>query len=149
MKNDIKTAGAWDYEPNELAFESSGLPCKILRGHHGALCGYVRLPERHPWLVGDIDTAGIGVHGGITFGPAEFPGMDGIWIGFDCAHSGDLCPKYGAQKGDVYRDIEYVRGEVASLARQAIDANTKEVLCERAIGHLPQWVIDDLHLEWW
>lgn len=47
------------------------------------------------------------------------------WFGFDCAHAGDISPKYDSDSrlrfrdfGDVYRDREYVAGEVANLARQ-------------------------------
>jgi hypothetical protein len=55
------------------------------------------------------------------------------WFGFDCAHSGDLSPKLEALKivhnlsprraspifgADVYRNLDYVRGECTSLARQ-------------------------------
>lgn len=59
------------------------------------------------------------VHGGITYSEQE---DDGYWYGFDCAHSGDLCPasRYAFDFGgpSEYRDIEYVKGECASLAAQ-------------------------------
>lgn len=46
------------------------------------------------------------------------------WFGFDCAHSGDSCPgsdgllKYGFGGEAHYKDMDYVKGHVASLARQ-------------------------------
>lgn len=45
------------------------------------------------------------------------------WFGFDCAHSGDLAPKYDGLGGhhfgdDMYRDLAYVEREVTSLAKQ-------------------------------
>jgi hypothetical protein len=45
------------------------------------------------------------------------------WFGFDCAHSGDFTPKYANSLGGllndgVYRDRDYVEGEVAQLAAQ-------------------------------
>jgi hypothetical protein len=46
------------------------------------------------------------------------------WFGFDCAHSGDSCPgsdgllKYGFGGEACYRDLAYVRDQVAGLARQ-------------------------------
>lgn len=47
---------------------------------------------------------------------------DGVWwFGFDCAHSGDLSPlrEYEPLFNDgAYRDIDYVTGEVQSLAKQ-------------------------------
>lgn len=77
------------------------------------------------------------VHGGLTFSAACSTGGDesrGIchvplagrphdvwWFGFDCAHSGDLMPSYDhlyPQPSAVYRDVEYVRGQCADLARQ-------------------------------
>lgn len=52
------------------------------------------------------------------------------WLGFDCAHAFDLSPAMEARmrelmpneprmRSDVYRDLGYVQGEVASLAAQA------------------------------
>jgi hypothetical protein len=53
------------------------------------------------------------------------------WLGFDCAHSGDYTdmkedaawrarfPRLGR---DIYRDVEFVRAEIARLAAQAIEA---------------------------
>jgi hypothetical protein len=83
------------------------------------------------------------VHGGLTFAAycqegAEEHGVCHIpaegrpdrvwWLGFDCAHSGDLCPKYdkyfkdrgiGHEPGyETYRDRDYVRREVTALAAQ-------------------------------
>jgi hypothetical protein len=55
-------------------------------------------------------------------GPGE---PDSVWwLGFDCAHSGDMTPSYadrmpsfGGERA-TYRDIGYVRKQVAGLARQ-------------------------------
>lgn len=51
-------------------------------------------------------------HGGLTYsGSADWIGP-GHWFGFDCAHAGDLCPKYkkdyGWHDGDIYRNMDYV-----------------------------------------
>lgn len=45
-------AGPWHSEPDkrQWADEATGLPCLIVRGPHGALCGYVGVPESHPWF---------------------------------------------------------------------------------------------------
>jgi hypothetical protein len=50
------------------------------------------------------------------------------WLGFDCVHYGDLAPKmpkmnatlggHDVRDYETYRDLAYVRAEVASLARQ-------------------------------
>lgn len=74
------------------------------------------------------------VHGGLTFanacqGQEENPfGICHIpeagrpekvwWFGFDCAHCFDLSPWYRVAEDDVYRTLEYVKGECAQLARQ-------------------------------
>ena len=150
--------GEWHDEPDKIqwADEATGLPCLIVRGPSGALCGYVGVPDTHPWhskeygaAIGEcnedcdgdyhyghrIDSS-IRVHGGLTFSDAcqhsaedrgicHVPGPgepDNIWwFGFDCAHSGDLCPSYerhyGAGYGS-YKSVAYVRLEVTKLAEQ-------------------------------
>lgn len=69
---------------------------------------------------GDMSAGALfNVHGGITYSAQE---DDGYWYGFDCAHCDDLCPasRYAFEFGErgEYRDIEYVKGECASLAAQ-------------------------------
>jgi len=116
----------WKSEPDEESFESHGLKCQIKRipilGH---LCGYVGVPDSHPWFnndYGDVDD--VDVHGGLTFSEHGHGDLFGLWVfGFDCAHSGDLLPdtfeRYGyCTPGDQYRDFEYVKRETESLARQ-------------------------------
>lgn len=43
--------GPWDDEPDKVQWVdgATGLDCLIVRGPHGALCGYVGVPEAHPW----------------------------------------------------------------------------------------------------
>lgn len=65
------------------------------RIHHNGLgyrCGYVQIPERHPWYGKSAssldDLPVLMIHGGITF--SEKDDEDNTWwIGFDCAHAGD------------------------------------------------------------
>jgi hypothetical protein len=51
------------------------------------------------------------------------------WLGFDCAHSGDVVPgmremydsagvEVSRRRGEVYRNLAYVQAEVTELARQ-------------------------------
>lgn len=110
-------SGEWDAEPDKMQFtdEATGLPCLIVRGGSGALCGYVGVTEGHPWFGKEYDACGrtgddyIDVHGGLTFsnfcadtddeskhichvpGPGEPHRV--WWLGFDCAHSGDWSPR--------------------------------------------------------
>jgi hypothetical protein len=81
--------GEWDDEPDKMQWPdaATGLPCLIVRGPSGALCGYVGVSDSHPWFrknysdaIGEcnencedgyhyghrIDGA-IDVHGGLTF----------------------------------------------------------------------------------
>ena len=117
----------WEQEPDLVRFEAHGLECLILRVKGGGhLCGYVQLPEGHPWRHGFSSGVEPAVHGGITWEGPFFPGRkgeppiaEGYWIGFDCAHSGDRCPhKDWPQQGE-YRNIGYVTQQTTDLARQA------------------------------
>jgi hypothetical protein len=47
-------------------------------------------------------------------------GQDVWWLGFDCAHAGDLIPSI-ADIGGTYKDEAYVRAELEDLARQAAE----------------------------
>lgn len=80
--------GPWADEPDKIQYqdEATGLPCLIVRSPVGALCGYVGVPEGHPWFgiaynertdrapeTDDHDWSAerpesvIDVHGGLTF----------------------------------------------------------------------------------
>lgn len=89
---------------------------------YGAVNGYVRLPEGHPWLAFDLqmyDGPDVDVNGGITYGPT-----DDRWIGFDTLHAGDYWPgvPYGPFRGDTRWDAAMVADETKKLARQAAEA---------------------------
>lgn len=152
----------WLTEPDRLEWRHEGFVCLIVRSPAtGALCGYVGVAETHP-LYGksydDIDS--IDVHGGLTFAApctedghichSPLPGESNTvwWLGFDCAHAGDVMPKMAeALAGvavrayadlerldlgpklvsrDSYKDIAYVTAEVNSLAEQLSGYGTHE-----------------------
>ncbi len=118
--------------------EETKLDCLIVRGPAGALCGYVGVPNSHPFFeveYSNIDHQ-IEVHGGLTFSdkcsPDESP-EKGIchtgnvankivwWLGFDCAHGCDIVPKYDSLSDNsysTYRTFGYVKKQVEYLARQ-------------------------------
>ena len=128
--------GSWDVEPDKVVWidEATGLDCMIHRNHYGALCGYVGVPPGHPYHHKPYDETGeLDVHGGITYASlcsgdichVPEPGRphDVWWLGFDCAHLlRDVVPgfmQYSEMGGrGTYKDIEYVRAEVTSLAAQ-------------------------------
>lgn len=135
--------GEWQNEPDKMQYadKATGLPCLIVRNHSGALCGYVGVSESHPYFgkgYSDID-GDIEAHGGLTFADRCHPSTDesrGIchtpgegepdhvwWFGFDCAHSGDMCPSFaehGIRRSDFesYKTIPYVQRQIQILARQ-------------------------------
>lgn len=138
--------GAWQSEPDKMQWQdpATGLPCLIVRGPGGALCGYAGVAPSHPWHSKDysaLDGEDIDVHGGLTFangcagGPDESRGVCHVptpgepdhvwWFGFDCAHCWDFSPRdqalYGGDFRDpdaIYRDVAYVQAQVATLAKQ-------------------------------
>lgn len=135
--------GPWQNEPDLIEWrDEAGMPCLIVRGPLGALCGYVGLGPEHPYSgTNHNDLPDLEVHGGLTFSEGCHEGghichvaREGEpeqvwWLGFDCNHSGDVDPAVRALLRSLpgyserweygtYRDIHYVRGEVESLARQ-------------------------------
>src|SRR5262245_38842924 len=134
--------GPWSDEPDKAQWVdgATDLDCLIVRNHYGALCGYVGVPSGHPLHGVDYETAyeraEIDVHGGLTYAATCQDGKEkdwGIchvpeagrpadvwWLGFDCAHAGDLIPKMDlfSNAYGVYRNIAYVQAECAKLAEQ-------------------------------
>lgn len=130
--------GPWSKEPNKVQWvdAATSLPCLIVRGGVGALCGYAGVYPGHPFHGRDCDDVDIDVHGGLTFSrgcahsedesqgvchvPEPGTSDDVWWFGFDCAHLGDLSPSMLPFRfnNDVYRDVDYVAKEVTRLAGQ-------------------------------
>lgn len=124
--------GEWKEEPDKVQWtdEETGLPCLIVRGPVGALCGYAGVPKSHPFFGCEYSSCPIDcpedwcdhtpenileAHGGITFSLACSPNKDdperGIchvvagdekiwWFGFDCAHLGDCSPCLSKLRSD-------------------------------------------------
>ena len=71
-----------------------GVILRVRPESSGHLCGYVRVGEKLGTLDFDeYDDLGVEVHGGITYS-GKLTGEEGYWLGFDCAHAGDLQPAY-------------------------------------------------------
>ena len=141
--------GPWNNEPNRVEWEHAGFRCLALRQpQSGHWCGYVGLPKGHkhygiPDSVPYYDDDGNEIkdrqvvafelsygHGGVTYGRFCQGDVCHIsdneelyWLGFDCAHSGDLTPstliyapnlaKYGT-----YKTIGYVKQCVNEMAEE-------------------------------
>lgn len=121
----------WDREPDTVQGEGY---CIVRHKSMGFLCGYVSVPEGHPWFKQGYDEVrGAGgeyveCHGGLTYADSSPPqGEDegNWWLGFDCGHYEDLIPHMSKLTGlersgsDTYRNLAYVIGECKSLLDQA------------------------------
>lgn len=131
--------GPWQDEPDRIEWRNEGFPCLMIRHPSmGHWCGYVGVEPGHPWH-GSQDDSIADVHGGITYSkecagsvchvPQPGEPEHVWWLGFDCAHSGDLSPcslvHFGAHHGvdrETYRDERYVRAQTEALAKQALAA---------------------------
>jgi len=143
--------GPWQEEPDKINWTDAGtaLPCMIVRGPSGALCGYVGVPPGHPLHGVEYENFDVDVyaHGGITFTGECQEGEHGIchvpepgepedvwWIGFDCAHGFDVMPAIDADLRRVgyvgssrhslataYKDVAYVTDQVRDLAQRLVE----------------------------
>ena len=92
--------GEWVEEPDHVSIQYRGYDAYVNRificEHHnkeeswfgGHLCGYVRIPEDHPYFGKKCDQMDIDTHGGLTFSKID----EEHWISFDCGHSCDYIP---------------------------------------------------------
>jgi hypothetical protein len=124
--------GPWQYEPHFFAFESFGFRCQLFRTPITfAWCGYVGIDKDHPYFEKDYDDLNdietLDIHGGFTYSNRDK--NNGLWwIGFDCAHSGDLIPTMRSTIGTDspfsghYWTLDEVRNETIGLAHQLKEA---------------------------
>lgn len=150
--------GPWQEEPDKRQWQdkATGLPCLIVRGPFGGLCGYVGVPPAHPAFEKPYSDMDVEVHGGLTYADFCQPGEaaekgichivdDGEddrvwWFGFDCGHYGDMMPGHrrdliaqmfdGHCRAGVYRTLAYVESNVRDLARQLADFATTKLPTE-------------------
>ena len=135
-------AGPWDGEPDYMQWEYLGHPCIAVRNPLGNWCGYAGVHPGHLAYGRHYEEVDVQAHGGLTYSggcrgaichtpkPGEPPTR---WLGFDCAHAGDLVPgmlrlheRFNFRgpsdddlfSGDVYRTLGYVRHEVEELVDQ-------------------------------
>jgi hypothetical protein len=140
--------GPWMTEDDKRQFTdlATGLPCLIVRGPYGALCGYVGVNKNHPYFGQSYSDIHAEVHGGLTFAGKCRPGDEAEtichlvsegeddevwWLGFDCSHAFDFMPKMGIIFGHddkcVYRDMDYVTKEIENLAIQLKQAEAIDI----------------------
>ncbi len=125
--------GPWQHEPDGAFFWFAGLRCAVMRSALGHWCGYVQVPEGHPWH--GQDELDVDVHGGLTYTRAHGERWQ---LGFDCAHVHDNLPGMGflarlsggarrrvkRRAGwGTYKTIQYAIDETKRLAEQAREAS--------------------------
>lgn len=108
---EVEEVGPWTDEPDKVLWvdPTADLDCMLLRSQLGNWCGYVGVPEGHPWFGADVDDLEPypDVHGGVNYADAcqegqgddaichtPLPGRSGHlwWLGFDCGHAWDFSP---------------------------------------------------------
>lgn len=114
----------WETEPDKVELEYLGLKCWVLRRQGMKhLCGYVELPPESSLndLASITWDSDLEVHGGVTFeGKLEVDDLR-KYVGFDCAHAGDIVPGMrdsGDTHYSTYKSVEYVTSECKKLAEQ-------------------------------
>lgn len=140
--------GEWVNEPDEFSFEYLGVKCNVKRiiirepceeevYFGGHFCGYVEIPYNHPYHHKKYEDMDIECHGSLTYGEVHV----GHWIGFDCAHAGDIVPsmkklREGYSKrifpipeefkdcalfNPVYRNLEFCIQQCQSIVTQLME----------------------------
>ena len=90
----------------ESSFHYKGFQCCVIFHQLGHRCGYVKVPYWHSAYEKNWDELDIKCHGGITYTSHILLGKthaSGWWIGFDCAHFGDI--------PDVQSAVKYFEGD--------------------------------------
>jgi hypothetical protein len=139
-----READEWGTEPDKVQWtdKTTGLPCMIVRGPLGGLCGYVGVNPDHQYHGKDYGDVDVDVHGGLTFAnkcheggtichtPKEGEEKNVWWFGFDCGHSDDKIPgfvklsetvgirSFAGFNGETYKNLAYVKRQVERLASQ-------------------------------
>ena len=83
----------------EKTWEHGGYPCQV-NAEMGYRYGYVGIPKGHPSYGKDFRDVDVDVHGGLIYsGDNPDSDLEDVWwLGFNCAHYGDLPdPQYTPQ----------------------------------------------------
>ena len=101
--------------------EVEGIPWVAARAPlYGAVNGYIRLPDAHPWLAVEN---GYEIENSVPWGEITY--MEGNWIGFDSLHAGQYWPSADRFNkrwdGDTLMTEEMVIGWTKQLAQEAHD----------------------------
>lgn len=142
VKTDGYGIGAWSSEPNFVFYFENGYPCLIIRMQTtGHLCGYVGIPKeraatyaKNSYSDFATNATGIDVHGDITFFGSRDAFLEPehqnkyIFMGFDCAHAGDLVPsliKFNKAMQKIEKAKERILGKPSFLKKFALKLKSK------------------------
>lgn len=125
----------------ELKFDYRGTKAKVVRQtKYGYLCGYVLVSsDRTEEMMDDLDLI---AHGGITYD------RDG-WLGFDCAHYGDLNIEMLrllkdneiSTEYETYKELSYVVGKLKEMIDK-IKEYEERLGMEELVKLVEQWSKD-------
>lgn len=108
--------------------EHCGFKWMTVHNGIGFRCGYIGIPKTHPWWQVGYDNIDVDVHGGLTFSATMAFDEPLYWIGFDCAHFGDMQDptlptetKIDFRGHGVVRTQAYVEAECKKLCEQALE----------------------------
>lgn len=142
MPNKHLPKGIWQQEPDKVVWidEVTKLDCMLLRNDLGSWCGYVGVPESHPYFGLSCSRVEFAFEREINFSDSCQAGAsedekfvchcrahghgETWWFGFHCADSHDYNPGLSFQfiGAEYYCDINYARTlvECLSLALSAV-----------------------------
>lgn len=110
----------------EREWQAHGLDCAVIFVRQSHRCGYVRIPEGHPFHGIDNDEGLVDVHGGVTWAGelkhAEAR-LEGFWLGFDCAHLGDKVLGLDIGSDEHFWTEPEVAAETERMAAQIAEAD--------------------------
>lgn len=110
--------------PQSWCDPSTGLDCIAQVNYLGCWCGYVAVPQNHPFYnTGYAKWPNILVHGGLTFSGL----INGsYYVGFDCCHITDYIPAYPTLSDkSLYKYLDFVKEQCSYLASGILQAAEK------------------------
>ena len=110
--------GPWVEEVDYAKWEYKGIICQAQRNDLGCWCGYIEVPKDHPWFDEDETNMTVDVHGGLTYAGNRFD--EHFVVGFDCAHSSDICPFQPSYNKRMKKDLKDQYDEQAMQIKESI-----------------------------
>lgn len=117
-----------------------GLKCQVLWVNDSHYCGYVGIPKGNPAFELGYDDVPVSIHGGLTFGEHKLNGNTSTlwWLGFDCAHAGDVVRGSFERPGDHRWTLQEVIKETRYLAEQLERLTWKDIIKQK-LEYQPIW----------